>query len=180
MLSNALKTVLFEDIDGNITSLNDALMDFANNSSDYLGVMGNSLKTELIDNLKVALDTMQEMKEVGDKLGFGDIKDFSNAISTANDIASKGNQEYIDIIGKSISDAIQKSISIISEGNKEIDGNIISESLSKLLVGQPQINVGDISLVIEGSGVNMNTEEIKRELDEMRNEIVEEIVKYTH
>lgn len=180
MVSNALKTGLFEDIDGNITSLNDALMDFANNSSDYLGVMGNSLKTELVDNLKVALSTMQEMKEVGDKLGFDGIKDFSNALSTINNIAPKGNQEYKDIIEKSVSDTIQKSMSIISEGNKVIDGNIISESLSKLLASQPQINVGDINLVIEGNGANINTEEIKRELDEMRNEIVEEIVKYTH
>jgi hypothetical protein len=32
---------VFTDIDGNIKTLQTALMDFANESSDYFGVMGN-------------------------------------------------------------------------------------------------------------------------------------------
>ena len=41
MVKQALDTGVFTDIDGNIKTLQTALMDFANTSSDYFGVMGN-------------------------------------------------------------------------------------------------------------------------------------------
>ena len=41
-------------------------MDFANESADYFGVMGSSLKKELLDNLNVALETMKELQKMSD------------------------------------------------------------------------------------------------------------------
>ena len=41
MVKQALDTGVFTDIDGNIKTLQTALMDFANESSEYFGVMGN-------------------------------------------------------------------------------------------------------------------------------------------
>ena len=64
MVAEAMKTGIFEDIDGNIKSLDTALLDMANNSVEYMGVMGQSLKNELLDNLSVALDYMQQMEKV--------------------------------------------------------------------------------------------------------------------
>jgi hypothetical protein len=69
LVSEAIQTGIFEDIDGNITSLDDALMNFANNSAEYLGVMGETLKLELLDNLNVALETMQQLNEINRELG---------------------------------------------------------------------------------------------------------------
>jgi chromosome segregation ATPase len=71
MVANAIQTGIFEDIDGNIVSLDTALMDFANNSTEYLGIMGESLKTELLDNLNIALDTMQQLNNINSELKQG-------------------------------------------------------------------------------------------------------------
>ena len=64
MVAEAMKTGIFEDIDGNIKSLDTALLDMANNSVEYMGVLGDGLKNELLDNLSVALDYMQQMEKV--------------------------------------------------------------------------------------------------------------------
>ena len=64
MVAEAMKTGIFEDIDGNIKSLDTALLDMANNSVEYMGVLGDGLKNELLDNLAVALDYMQQMEKV--------------------------------------------------------------------------------------------------------------------
>lgn len=66
MVKQALDTGVFTDIDGNIKTLQTALMDFANESADYFGVMGSSLKKELLDNLNVALETMKELQKMSD------------------------------------------------------------------------------------------------------------------
>lgn len=66
MVKQALDTGVFTDIDGNIKTLQTALMDFANVSSDYFGVMGSSLKKELLDNLNIALETMKELQKMSD------------------------------------------------------------------------------------------------------------------
>ena len=71
MVAQAIQTGLFTDIEGNVIALDQALMDFANNSVEYMGVMGESLKTELLDNLNIALDTMQQLDEINKQLNGG-------------------------------------------------------------------------------------------------------------
>lgn len=70
---------VFTDIDGNIKTLQTALMDFANTSSDYFGVMGTSLKKELLDGLNVALETMKELQKMSDNYTAPNI-DYSNTV----------------------------------------------------------------------------------------------------
>lgn len=70
---------VFTDIDGNIKTLQTALMDFANESSEYFGVMGSSLKKELLDNLNVALETMKELQKISDNYTAPNI-DYSNTV----------------------------------------------------------------------------------------------------
>ena len=70
---------VFTDIDGNIKTLQTALMDFANTSSDYFGVMGDSLKKELLNNLNVALETMKELQKMSDNYTAPNI-DYSNTV----------------------------------------------------------------------------------------------------
>ena len=79
MVKQALNTGVFTDIDGNIKTLQTALMDFANTSSDYFGVMGTSLKKELLDNLNVALETMKELQKMSDNYTAPNI-DYSNTV----------------------------------------------------------------------------------------------------
>lgn len=71
MVAEAIDSGVFKDIHGNVVSLDQALMDFANNSVEYMGVMGQSLKTELLDNLNIALDTMQQLDEINKQLNGG-------------------------------------------------------------------------------------------------------------
>ena len=71
MVAEAIDSGVFKDIHGNVMSLDQALMDFANNSVEYMGVMGQSLKTELLDNLNIALDTMQQLDEINKQLNDG-------------------------------------------------------------------------------------------------------------
>lgn len=79
MVKQALDTGIFTDIDGNIKTLQTALMDFANTSSDYFGVMGDSLKKELLNNLNVALETMKELQKMSDNYTAPNI-DYSNTV----------------------------------------------------------------------------------------------------
>lgn len=79
MVKQALDTGVFTDIDGNIKTLQTALMDFANTSSDYFGVMGDSLKKELLNNLNVALETMKELQKMSDNYTAPNI-DYSNTV----------------------------------------------------------------------------------------------------
>ena len=71
-VSQALSSGIFTDIDGNIMKLDEALLEFANNSEEYLGVMGQTMKEQLLDNLNVALQTMSEMKDIYTTLGSGE------------------------------------------------------------------------------------------------------------
>ena len=72
MVEQALNTGMFTDIDGNIKTLDSALLEFANNSSEYFGVMGASLKEQLLDNLNIALETMQEIKNLSGEVSSTD------------------------------------------------------------------------------------------------------------
>ena len=103
MVKQALNTGIFTDIDGNIKTLQTALMDFANESADYFGVMGSSLKKELLDNLNVALETMKELQKMSDNYTAPNI-DYSktvlpkdSSINTSPQVASNVETNNITI-----------------------------------------------------------------------------------
>lgn len=119
MVEQALNTGIFTDIDGNIKSLNSALMEFANNSSDYFGVMGDSLKTELLDNLNVALETMKEIQ----------------AISTNIEIPANinyGNVQPMFTGYTSPNGSIQENTITIGDTNITIQGSANSQTVSEI------------------------------------------------
>ena len=80
-IKNALDTGLFTDLDGNITNLQDAMLDFAESSGEALGIMGDVIKSNLIANLNVALDTLKNYADISDKLGLNNI---NSNLPTAN------------------------------------------------------------------------------------------------
>lgn len=81
VIKNALDTGLFTDLDGNITNLQDAMLDFAESSGEALGVMGQVIKNDLIANLNIALDTLKNYADISDKLGLNSV---NSNLPTAN------------------------------------------------------------------------------------------------
>ena len=119
MVEQALNTGIFTDIDGNIQSLNSALMEFANNSSEYFGVMGASLKEELLDNLNIALATMQELNKMTVDtssmiVDWGRINDVSNAVN-----GTLGTINYIPPSNASIPEINIGGSNIVVQGNAD-------------------------------------------------------------
>ena len=118
-VEQALNTGIFTDIDGNIKSLNTALIEFANTSSDYFGVMGAVLKTELIDNLKVAYSTMNEIQKIYNDLG---TFNFSDVNSLPN----------VNIQGNVAGTPINNNTITIGDTNINVEGNADSQTVDEI------------------------------------------------
>lgn len=61
LVSQALGTGVFEDIDGNLTSLQATALHFANQSGELFGVLGSTIEEQLIGNLQQALSLFKEL-----------------------------------------------------------------------------------------------------------------------
>ena len=80
-IKEAFNTGLFTDLDGNITSLEDAMIKFAEDSGEAVGILADKVKNELSESLKEAVEYMKDYNNIADALGFGEnkqIKDFFN------------------------------------------------------------------------------------------------------
>lgn len=128
MVQDAMMTNTFTDLNGNITNLQDKLIDFAETSGDAVGILGDSIKTELCDNLSVALDYLKDYSEIFDQLGFkqlGNIsykdnlnKNTGNKTLNVGDIVINidGNvddntlDDMQDMINKTLQDIVNKSL----------------------------------------------------------------------
>ena len=139
-VSQALSTGIFTDIDGNIMKLDEALLEFANNSEEYLGVMGQTMKEQLLDNLNIALQTMTQMKDIYTTLGSGDY-----------------------------SIALAPMINGDITGEAGIQGNL--EQVTN------NVNIGDMSIVVEGSADAKTVGQIEALLNNYKTEIYNEILK---
>lgn len=63
-VEKALQSGLYTNIDGEIKSLQDAMIDYIKESGDAFGVMGQKIKDDLIGNLNIALDTMKNVSDI--------------------------------------------------------------------------------------------------------------------
>ncbi len=59
----------FIEINGEVKSLQDALIQSVNDSTEGYSVMADVVKNELVSNLNVALSTMQQIADINEKLG---------------------------------------------------------------------------------------------------------------
>ena len=81
MIEQALNTGVFTSLDGNITSLEEAMIKFAEDSGEAVGILADKIKNELSGSLKEAMEYMKDYSNIADALGFGEnkqIKDFFN------------------------------------------------------------------------------------------------------
>ena len=118
-VQQALDTGIFTSIDGEIKSLNTALIEFANTSSDYFGVMGAVLKSELIDNLKVAYSTMDEIQKIYNDLN---VSDFSDVNSLPN----------VNIQGSATGTPINNNTITIGDTNITVEGSADSQTVEEI------------------------------------------------
>ena len=57
------------NINGELKTLQDALIQSVNDSAEGYSVMADIIKNELVSNLNVALNTMQQIADINEKLG---------------------------------------------------------------------------------------------------------------
>ena len=68
MVSKALGSGVFIDIEGNVQNLEDALVNFAKETGELFGVMGSVIKSELITNLEIAKETVKDLSKILNEL----------------------------------------------------------------------------------------------------------------
>ena len=83
-IKEALTTGLFTDIDGNVTSLEEAMIKFAEDSGEAVGILADKIKNELSGSLKEAMEYMKDYSNIADALGFGENKQMDPGASVAN------------------------------------------------------------------------------------------------
>lgn len=89
LVNEALNTGLFTDIDGNVKSLEDTLLDFVSKTSEGMGALGGVIKSELVTNLELAKDAYQELADIYKSLDMD--KFYKSPINSQTPINNSGN-----------------------------------------------------------------------------------------
>lgn len=84
MIEQALNTGLFTSLNGNVTSLEEAMLKFAEDSGEAVGILADKIKNELSGSLKEAMEYMKDYSNIADALGFGENKQMDPGASIAN------------------------------------------------------------------------------------------------
>ena len=121
MVSQAISSGIFTGIDGQIDSLQDAMLEFAQNTGELFGVMGTVIKSELITNLGIAVDTFKDLDKIFREL---DLTKYSNLSNNAR----------LDLTGSSGANAtrIQTSNVEFNAPLINIEGNVDSDVVGEL------------------------------------------------
>jgi len=117
MVADALGSGVFTDIEGNVHDLEDALINFADETGELFGVMGSVIKSELITNLEIARDTVLELEKVLKEL---DLSEYANTTSSLSIDTAKGHT-----IEEVSTQVVFESSLINVEGN--VDANVVED-----------------------------------------------------
>ncbi|MDV9712392.1 phage tail tape measure protein [Clostridioides difficile] len=79
IVKEVLNSGIFTDIDGNVKDLQDTMIEFINKYQDGLTIAGDKIKTEWLDKLDEALDKMEDLAEINEKLG---VKEFNTNLKS--------------------------------------------------------------------------------------------------
>ena len=100
MVSQAISSGIFEGIDGKVSGLQDAMLEFAESTGELFGVMGTVIKSELITNLGIAMETFRDLDNILKGLELDKFATLSNTVkldlSAANNVspAKPSNVEF--------------------------------------------------------------------------------------
>lgn len=117
----------FIEINGEIKTLQDALLQSINESKNAYSVMSNVIKNELVANLNVALETMQELDNIYSNLGLNDYTGVSSSIKLNTNIPSSSNNKsvtigdtHINVTGSVDNTTLEKIKELIKESQDEM------------------------------------------------------------
>ena len=113
MVSQAISTGIFEGIDGKVSGLQDAMLEFAQETGELFGVMGTVIKSELITNLDIAMDTFRDLGNIIKNL---DLEKFSTLSRGFN-----VNMRSMPSVASSSSSLVLNAPMIHIEGNADKD-----------------------------------------------------------
>lgn len=113
MVSQAISSGIFEGIDGKVSGLQDAMLEFAQETGELFGVMGTVIKSELITNLDIAMDTFRDLGNIIKNL---DLEKFS-ALSSGFNVNSRS----MPSVANSSSSLVLNAPMIHIEGNADKD-----------------------------------------------------------
>lgn len=145
-INQTLESGIFEHINGEVSSLKDAMLEFVDEYGDGLSSIGALIKSELIENLNVAMETMKDMTNVLGQLGVGQYRVNTRSLSLA------GIDYYSD-----------------RYRNKQVSKNKDSNSKSN---GGVSININAPMINIEGNA----DESLVKDLNSLENRLVKKIV----
>lgn len=127
MVAQALGSGVFTDIDGNVSSLEDTLINFAEETGELFGVLGGVIEAELITNLGIARDTVQELSNIMNELdldGYVSSQNFKDMISVTRGISDTGS--YSSNTTNNTTNQVSITAPLINvQGN--VDSNVVEE-----------------------------------------------------
>ena len=127
MVAQALKTGVFEGIDGGIEDLQSAMLKFAQDTGELFGVMGTVIKSELITNLDIAKQTVAELGQIIKDLDLEKFAVLSSASSFSRTVSGLGMQGYLEPVQNNYSSEIRFDSPLIY-----IEGNVDNDVLATL------------------------------------------------
>ena len=151
MIVQSFNTGLFTDIDGNITSLEEAMLKFAEDSGEAVGILADKVKNELSESLKEAMEYMKDYSNIADALGFGENKQIAPGVSVAN-IKDFFNKLVPEDYGNAMIPELQKPEVYI----KDVPNG-----------KAPEVKVGDVNIEIKSDNGDPKaiSQEIKKNIE---------------
>ena len=125
----------FIEINGEVQTLQNVLLDSINNSADGYSVMSDIIKNDLVANLNVALETMQQIENIGEALG---LQNYGVLSSSVNNLVKTPSFEggggynvtigdtHLSISGNVSEDIIADIEDLINQKNNEMLNKITS------------------------------------------------------
>lgn len=125
LVAKALGEGTFTDIDGEVHNLQDTLLNFAEESGEALGVLGDTIKNELVLNLQDALNYIKEYDNIINSLGLSQLGNinYSDKLKTSslsvedisiNVYGTEGMNE--EKLAKEVSKQLENKLSEITNG----------------------------------------------------------------
>lgn len=125
MVSQAISSGIFEGIDGEISNLQDAMLEFAESTGELFGVMGTVIKSELITNLGIAMEAFRDLDNILKGLDLDKFATLSNTVK-------------LDLSAANVSPAKSSNVEF-NAPLINIEGNVNNDVMEDLKTYQDQL-----------------------------------------
>lgn len=133
MVSQAISSGIFEGIDGKVSGLQDAMLEFAQETGELFGVMGTVIKSELITNLDIAMNTFRDLGNIIKNLDLEKFSTLSNVFKVdarlTPSVASSSSNIVLNAPMINIEGDVNKDV---VEDLKSFGDKIVNDVISKI------------------------------------------------